>query len=114
MTTTSRLTASKNEALPNDIVELEAAVAGLPAEHRSKIGPLMNRVVESTWRRRRILSLVQEALSQLRLDMKYLMFDLEATRRERDAYQLELNQGQQEELEYDEFDSDDQDPDHEE
>jgi hypothetical protein len=29
---------------------------------------------------------VQEALSQLRLDMKYLLFDLEATRRERDAY----------------------------
>ena len=26
----------------------------------------------------------QEALSQLRLDMKYLIFDLEATRRERD------------------------------
>ena len=25
------------------------------------------------------------ALSQLRLDMKYLVFDLEATRRERDA-----------------------------
>ena len=35
-------------------------------------------------RRRRILDLVQEALSQLRLDMKYLVFDLEATRRERD------------------------------
>ena len=26
------------------------------------------------------------AWGQLRLDMKYLMFDLEATRRERDAY----------------------------
>jgi hypothetical protein len=42
-------------------------------------------VVDSTRRRRRILNLVQEALSQLRLDMKYLVFDLEATRRERDA-----------------------------
>jgi hypothetical protein len=41
-------------------------------------------VLESTKRRRRILGLVQDALSQLRLDMKYLMFDLEATRRERD------------------------------
>jgi hypothetical protein len=45
----------------------------------------MFRVVDSTRRRRRILNLVQEALSQLRLDMKYLVFDLEATRRERDA-----------------------------
>ena len=41
-------------------------------------------MLESTKRRRRILGLVQDALSQLRLDMKYLMFDLEATRRERD------------------------------
>jgi len=42
--------------------------------------------VEYTRRRRRILNLIQEALSQLRMDMKYLMFDLEATRRERDSY----------------------------
>jgi hypothetical protein len=41
-------------------------------------------VVDSNCRRRRILSLVQDALGQLRLDMKYLAFDLEATRRERD------------------------------
>jgi hypothetical protein len=31
-------------------------------------------------------------LSQLRLDMKYLMFDLEATRRERDEYLAKLEQ----------------------
>lgn len=36
-------------------------------------------------RRLRILNLVKETLSQLRLDTKYLIFDLEATRRERDA-----------------------------
>jgi hypothetical protein len=48
--------------------------------------------VESTKRRRRILSLVQDALSQLRLDMKYLMFDLEATRRERDEYHAKLQE----------------------
>ena len=49
-------------------------------------------MVESTKRRRRILTLVQDALSQLRLDMKYLMFDLEATRRERDDYRLKLEE----------------------
>jgi hypothetical protein len=47
--------------------------------------PSLARVVECSTRRRRILNLVQEALAQLRLDMKYLVFDLEATRRERDA-----------------------------
>ena len=36
--------------------------------------------------------MVQDALSQLRLDMKYLMFDVEATRRERDEYQARLQE----------------------
>jgi hypothetical protein len=77
--------AAPTEELPKDVGDLAAAVAALPAEHRSRLEPLMFRVVDSTKRRRRILNLVQEALSQLRLDMKYLVFDLEATRRERDA-----------------------------
>jgi hypothetical protein len=55
------------------------------------VAPALGRVVDSTTRRRRILNLVQEALSQLRLDMKYLMFDLEATRRERDEYRRQLD-----------------------
>jgi hypothetical protein len=76
--------ATDNE-FPKDVADLAAAIAALPAEHRSRLEPMMFRVVESTRRRRRILNLVQEALSQLRLDMKYLVFDLEATRRERDA-----------------------------
>jgi hypothetical protein len=83
MSTTS--TVHQTDELPKDVADLAAAIAALPAEHRSKVEPLMFRVVDSTRRRRRILNLVQEALSQLRLDMKYLVFDLEATRRERDA-----------------------------
>lgn len=70
--------------LPKDVTDLAEAIAGLPAEHRTRLEPLISRVIDSTKRRRRILNLVQEALSQLRLDMKYLVFDLEATRRERD------------------------------
>lgn len=85
MTASPRIDATTTDELPKDVAELAAAIAALPAEHRSMIEPLMFRVVDSTKRRRRILNLVQEALSQLRLDMKYLVFDLEATRRERDA-----------------------------
>jgi nitric oxide reductase activation protein len=73
------------EELPKDVAELSDAIGALPVEHRAKLELLMARVVESTKRRRRILALVQDALSQLRLDMKYLVFDLEATRRERDS-----------------------------
>jgi len=78
-----------HEELPKDLTELTAAIHALPEAQRAAIEPLLERVSDSTRRRRRILNLVQEALSQLRLDMKYLMFDLEATRRERDAYRKE-------------------------
>jgi len=81
---------NKSDELPNDMTELAALIRQLPPEHRTPIEPVLGRVIESTRRRRRILNLVQDALSQLRLDMKYLVFDLEATRRERDSYRQEL------------------------
>lgn len=80
------------EELPADLQRLVSAVYALPEEHSSDVVAALERVVESTKRRRRILNLVQDALSQLRLDMKYLMFDLEATRRERDDYLAKLEQ----------------------
>lgn len=76
--------------LPQDLVLLRQQIESLTPEARSQLGPALARVVESTQRRRRILAMVQDALGQLRLDMKYLMFDLEATRRERDAYRSRL------------------------
>jgi hypothetical protein len=82
-------TTTANE-LPKEIVDLVGALGELPAEIRDRIEPILVRVLDSTKRRRRILQLVQDALGQLRLDMKYLMFDLEATRRERDDYRRQL------------------------
>lgn len=63
----------------------------LPPEIQKELEAPYGQVVESVKRRRRILSLVQEALSQLRLDIKYLMFDLEATRKERDELRERLD-----------------------
>jgi predicted transcriptional regulator with HTH domain len=83
-------TLSEIDEVPAEVGELAAAVQSLPSEVRGAIEPLVSRVVESTRRRRRILGLVQDALGQLRLDMKYLVFDLEATRRERDDYRRQL------------------------
>ena len=77
---------SDPDQLPIDLNDLIAAVQNLPEQHRNELIQPLNRVVEYTKRRRRILNLIQEALSQLRMDMKYLMFDLEATRRERDDF----------------------------
>ncbi len=86
MSNTPRASVSQTDELPKDMVDLAAAIVALPAETRASIEPLLTKVIKSAKRRRKILFLVQEALGQLRLDMKYLMFDLEATRRERDAY----------------------------
>lgn len=86
----SNRNASGNDQLPLDLNDLISAVQDLPAEYRSELEQPLNRVVEYTRRRRRILNLIQEALSQLRMDMKYLMFDLEATKRERDSYKNAL------------------------
>ncbi|MEX0586307.1 MAG: transcriptional regulator [Pirellulales bacterium] len=90
---TSRLHSTPLDT-PADLAELENAVNDLPAEHRSHVHPVFDRVKQSTLRRRQILQLVQDALSQLRLDMKYLMFDLEATRRERDEFRRQLEETQ--------------------
>jgi len=83
-------TPNSTEELPKDLAELANVISALPAPFRTSLEPLVSRVVESTRRRRRILTLLQEALSQLRLDMKYLVFDLEATRRERDTFRRTL------------------------
>lgn len=81
---------TSTDDIPREVLDLAEAINALPAEHRAMIDPLMGRVIDSNRRRRRILSLVQDALSQLRLDMKYLAFDLEATRRERDDFRQKL------------------------
>ncbi|GAG34253.1 unnamed protein product [marine sediment metagenome] len=88
----AKSTKPKIEELPREITDLVNVVEELPAEIRERIEPVLSRVVDSSKRRRRILQLVQDALSQLRLDMKYLMFDLEATRRERDDYRRQVEE----------------------
>jgi hypothetical protein len=80
------------DEVPREIVDLAEIVRCLPAEHQARLEPALARVIENTKRRRRILGLVQDALGQLRLDMKYLTFDLEATRRERDDYRRKLDE----------------------
>jgi hypothetical protein len=70
--------------LPAPIASLVGEIQRLPQLHRDRLQPFVNVVVEHSHRRSNVLDLIQEALTQLRMDMKYLLFDLEATRRERD------------------------------
>ena len=87
---TTRFARPNNQPLPKDVSDLGDLITTLPSEHRAKLEAVYQRVVDSTRRRQRILALVQEAISQLRLDMKYLLFDLEATRQERNHYRESL------------------------
>lgn len=90
MNVNSRFQDEDNE-LPREVIDLAKHIAALPREHQGDLEVAYNRVIDSVRRRRRILSLVQEALSQLRLDIKYLMFDLDATRKERDELKERLD-----------------------
>ena len=92
MSQASRIAKSAVDELPHEIADLGAALAELPPELRQRIDPLFALVAESSKRRRRILNLVQDALGQLRLDMKYMLFDLEATRRERDEFRRQIEE----------------------
>jgi len=92
MTELSKPLRDSNEQLPNDVQQLIRAAGRLPETHQQEFGRLLESVIESTTRRQQVMTLVQDALSQLRLDLKYLMFDLEATRRERDQYLTKLDQ----------------------
>jgi hypothetical protein len=69
-----------------DLKSLVGIIQTLPGDvQRTLTGPMVQ-LNNSLNRKAKILGLVRDALNQLRLDMKYLMFDLEATRRERDEF----------------------------
>lgn len=89
----SRFPTDSNE-LPCELMELGKKIQQQPLAVRSELDGLYTQVVDSIHHRRRILSLVQEALAQLRLDIKYLVFDLEATRNERDQLREQLDQSE--------------------
>ena len=80
------------EDLPAEILGLVEVVESSPLAIRQRLSPILDCMLVTLVRRTRILDGVQEAMSQLRLDMKYLMFDLEATRRERDALRRLLDE----------------------
>jgi hypothetical protein len=92
MSIQSRLPDNLPDELPRELIDLARSIAALPPNYQTQLETAYVRVVDAVRRRRRILSLVQEALSQLRLDIKYLMFDLEMTRKERDELRERLEE----------------------
>ena len=87
-----RIQDADNNLLPSELVDLGRMLDELDVPNRKELYVAWERVAESVRRRRRILNLVQEALAQLRLDVEYLMFDLEITRKERDELQAQIEE----------------------
>lgn len=85
---------TSSDELPRELIELGRQIAALPEQYYRTLEQPYAQVVDCVRRRRRILNLVQEALSQLRLDVKYLMFDLDVTRQERDGLRAQLDESE--------------------
>jgi len=88
----NRIPESAVDQLPSELIQLGRLIGETDISDRREIDMAFEHVAESFQRRRRILNLVQEALSQLRLDVKYMMFDLEITRTERDELQTKMEE----------------------
>ena len=66
------------------------AIDTLPASDRERLRLPINELLQTLVRRIRATRLLQEAFEEVRLDIKYLQFDLKATRSERDEFQRRL------------------------
>jgi chromosome segregation ATPase len=64
------------------LAELMGEISQLPASERRKLERLADETRQRHERLRATVSSLQESLDYLRLSIKYLVFDLEATRRE--------------------------------
>lgn len=62
--------------------ELMGQIAALPESERSDLSQLASETRTRHEKMRKTISELQESLDYLRLSVKYLVFDLEATRRE--------------------------------
>lgn len=64
------------------LAELVREIGNLPKEDRSKLEALARQTKQRHAKLKETVSSLQESLDYLRLSVKYLLFDLEATRRE--------------------------------
>jgi hypothetical protein len=79
----------KEPALP-EIESLRGYIGQLPQAWREKMFPLCDRVEQYIELQNKLLRMAHETVEQLQLDLKYMTFDIEATRRERDQLMREL------------------------
>ncbi len=73
--------------------ELVAEIGTLPADQRDKLAMLAEETKVRHQELKKTVTNLQESIDFLRLSIKYLLFDLEATRRENSYLRKMLDQG---------------------
>jgi len=81
-----------DQQLPRDLIDLRNHLDQLPLHLREPLIGLCDRVGHYARLQSRLVRIAQDAVDQLQLDVKYLSFDLEATRRERDELYQQLRE----------------------
>ena len=84
----------RHDQVPQELVDLRDHLDKLPLHMRDKLVPLCDRLGHFTRLQGRLVRIAQDAVDQLQLDIKYLVFDLEATRRERDLLIHQIQEGE--------------------
>jgi len=85
----------RKDYLPPELHELRRHLEQIPSPWRAKLLPLCEQVCHLSRMQGKLVTIAQETIDQLQLDMKYLMFDVEATRRERDEFRQQLEELQE-------------------
>lgn len=84
------------ETFQRKLAELIAEIGTLPSNERDKLELLAEQTRERHRQLKETVTSLQESIDFVRLSIKYMLFDLEATRRENDQLRkmLDENQGE--------------------
>lgn len=86
----------RKDQIPEELHELRNHLGMLPLHWREKLMPLCERVGQFSRLQGKLVRIAQDAVDQLQLDVKYLLFDVESTRRERDDLRQILDEIEEE------------------
>ncbi len=85
------------DTFTNRLQELIREIADLPIDQQKKIAPLIEETKERHKENKENFSKLEKSFGELRIYLKYLLFDLEATTRERNQLRRRLNQRDEDE-----------------
>ena len=83
------------ETFQRKLAELIAEIGTLPAGERDKLELLAEQTRERHRQLKETVSSLQESIDFVRLSIKYMLFDLEATRRENEQLRRLLDENSQ-------------------